>query len=214
MVEILPEKLLIKRNVDDDCVNFYYRPVVGMFYRKRLSMVYNLMKSEKYGRILEIGYGSGVFMPALQKHGKELFGIDIHDYHSEVKQILAKAGIKAELQYGDIGKIPHSDRSFDCIVSISVLEHVRDLDTVIDEIKRVLRPGGTLVAGFPTRNAVSSFLFEMLKFNHEENHPSDQNRIIGAIQKKMKVRNITRFPSFVPGGLSLYNAVKAINEQP
>ena len=52
------------------------------------------------------------------------------------------------------GRIPFADGSFDLIVSNQVFEHVKDLDGVLDEISRVLVPGGCLLALFPTREVL------------------------------------------------------------
>lgn len=212
MINLLPRELLIKRNVDDDCVNFYYKPVLGYFYRKRLYMIKRLLGKSRFNRVLEIGYGSGIFLPILAEHCSQLSGIDIHDYHSDIENTLLKTGVKAELKYGDLQKIPFEDNTFDCIVMISVLEHVYELDGVLKEIKRVLKKQGVLIAGFPTRNMLSSFFFDLVKFNHIEKHPSDHNRIIKFIDSNMKIDKLLRFPRYFPKNITLYNSVRAINE--
>ena len=52
-----------------------------------------------------------------------------------------------ELEVADATSLPYEDASFDSCVCISVLEHVRrgDDQTVLEELRRVLRPGGLLV---------------------------------------------------------------------
>ena len=47
--------------------------------------------------------------------------------------------------------IPFGDETFDIVVNNMVMEHVPDLDRVLDEIRRVLRPGGLVLSLFPDR---------------------------------------------------------------
>jgi SAM-dependent methyltransferase len=47
------------------------------------------------------------------------------------------------------GMIPFPDESFDLVTSNQVLEHVEDLDVVVSEMKRVLKPGGQVLSLFP-----------------------------------------------------------------
>lgn len=49
------------------------------------------------------------------------------------------------------GKIPYDDNSFDFIFSDNVMEHVQDPVTVFEEIRRVLKPGGTFIAKTPNQ---------------------------------------------------------------
>lgn len=57
----------------------------------------------------------------------------------------ADFGDHANVEIGADGKLPVGDATFDVILSIQVLEHVRDLDTYFNEISRILRPGGRLI---------------------------------------------------------------------
>jgi len=50
---------------------------------------------------------------------------------------------------GDFAQLPLDDASFDCVYADNTLEHSFDVDAVLREILRVLRPGGVLVAAFP-----------------------------------------------------------------
>ncbi|MBL7747081.1 MAG: class I SAM-dependent methyltransferase, partial [Chitinophagaceae bacterium] len=52
-------------------------------------------------------------------------------------------------------KIPAADAQFDMVVSIETLEHLADHDTMIKEIKRVLKPGGLLVISTPDKKNYS-----------------------------------------------------------
>ncbi len=53
---------------------------------------------------------------------------------------------------GDLLNLPFPDGSFENVTAMEVLEHVDDLPRALDEIHRVLRPGGTLVVSVPDDN--------------------------------------------------------------
>ena len=50
---------------------------------------------------------------------------------------------------GDCYRLPFPDSAFDCIIASEILEHLRDDDRALDEIGRVLRPGGKLAVSVP-----------------------------------------------------------------
>lgn len=82
--------------------------------RQRFRMALSLLPSS-VGRLLEVGYGSGVFMPELARRAQELFGIDIHDHHEEVARALASINITARLHKGSAEAMPFGDGIFDAI---------------------------------------------------------------------------------------------------
>ncbi|HYD49161.1 MAG TPA: methyltransferase domain-containing protein [Terriglobales bacterium] len=50
---------------------------------------------------------------------------------------------------GDTLRLPFADRSFDCVIAAEILEHLRDDEAALAEIRRVLRPGGRLAVSVP-----------------------------------------------------------------
>lgn len=54
-----------------------------------------------------------------------------------------------QLFCGNALKLPFADRSFDHIVCSEVLEHIPDYQSALDEIYRILKPGGTLIISVP-----------------------------------------------------------------
>lgn len=100
-------------------------------------------------KILDVGCYRGFLSKLLLDNGNEVFGIDI------AKKALIQArklGIKT--QYADLEKkIPFVSNSFDLVVAAEIIEHIKDTDNFLSEIKRVLRPNGYLVIS--TSNLVS-----------------------------------------------------------
>ena len=84
--------------------------------------------------------------------GKHSFSKEWYRYQCHIcrgRNAFAKErNINATFDTGYGENLPYLDNSFDFIVSYDVFEHVNDLEMVIDECSRVLRPGGSLLAVF------------------------------------------------------------------
>ncbi len=102
----------------------------------------------KGARILDYGCGKGEIVEALRSRGFEALGCDVYyeggDYSSGVDKKLL-GGIIRRME-GD--KIPFPDDSFDYVINNQVMEHVKDMDSVLKEIHRVLKPGGQVLSLF------------------------------------------------------------------
>lgn len=113
--------------------------------------------------LLDLGCGEGLFSSILFKN-KAAVGIDI-DYH-EVN--MARNYRKHEnLVVADGCRLPFGDAVFETVFSNCVIEHIPDLDSLLAEVFRVLRPGGKFITTVPgerfTPNLFFSRLFERLK---------------------------------------------------
>lgn len=94
--------------------------------------------------VLEIGCDSqGEFLQYLSRQRKLTKAIGVNPC---LEDHLEKAGYT--LLKEDARKLPFADDTFDFIVSISVFEHVQNLDVALAEMYRVLRPGGFLFTEF------------------------------------------------------------------
>jgi SAM-dependent methyltransferase len=102
--------------------------------------------------VLDYGCGAGQIVRALRDSHIEAFGCDVFyqggDYSGEVPAELLGTVIRR--MEGD--QIPFAPGSFDLVINNQVLEHVRDLDRVLTEMRRVLKPGGSLLSLFPDRS--------------------------------------------------------------
>jgi ubiquinone/menaquinone biosynthesis C-methylase UbiE len=128
-----------------DHANWNYRLAIGWLQRQRFALAKSLLPAQCVDNILEIGYGSGIFMPELATHCTTLRGIDVHPYHQDVANRLGLCGTVAELRSGSAEDLPYADGLFDCIVAVSSLEFINDIDAAAREIRRTLRVGGSLV---------------------------------------------------------------------
>jgi len=105
--------------------------------------------------VLDIACGEGYGSAMLAQTAASVIGIDISD-EAVAHAAHTYAGI-ANLSYrqGDAAVIPLPDDAVDMVVSFETIEHHDRHQEMIDEIRRVLRPGGVLVLSSPNRPVYS-----------------------------------------------------------
>ncbi|WP_347051380.1 class I SAM-dependent methyltransferase [Flavobacterium olei] len=103
----------------------------------------NLINKEQVhkGKILDIGAGTGDFLLTAKNNGWETIGIEPSE---KAKNIARQKGIAFVDE-----TVVLENHSFDVITMWHVLEHVPDLDAQINELKRLLKPTGTLIVAVP-----------------------------------------------------------------
>lgn len=205
----IPRRENIHRTYVADPINWYYVWGTKTFFLHRLKMALAMLETRKYERLLDIGFGCGIFLPELSKRCDELHGIDVHDNIHLVQDMMQKEGLASTLSKASVTEIPYPDRYFDGIVCMSVLEHIHDIKTAIHEIRRVTQDDGTIVLGFPVDNVLSyvalwiSYIWQP-NANLEDEHVSTHNDILKEARNQLHVTRTRQFPSFVPRNFSLY----------
>ena len=91
-------------------------------------------------RVLEIGCGTGCDLLQFAMHGAQAVGVDITSEH--LRLAIQRVGQMAEVQQAEAVDLPFPDQSFDYVYSHGVLHHIEEPRRVVEEIFRVLRPGG------------------------------------------------------------------------
>lgn len=103
-------------------------------------------------KVLDAGSGIGGLSISLYKKGAQVTGIDIEDDLFKISLENSKFNsAKVSFVLYDGGKMPFEDSFFDCVVSVSVLEHTENPQLYMSEIFRVLKKGGKLYLSFPNR---------------------------------------------------------------
>lgn len=111
-------------------------------------------KAEKV--VLDCGAGGDCPPLAMfYEYGYKTFGIEIDERQLDKANTFAKdKGVVLNIKKGDMRKIPFEDESFGCIFSYGAIFHMKkgDICSAIDEIKRVLKPGGLCFVNFLSVN--------------------------------------------------------------
>jgi len=125
-----------------------YDLTAGIYDRR-----YTCIQREKYevvkkylpkrvARILDLGCGTGMFFEELAGRGKLVVGVDSS---AKMLNIAQKRACGASLVCADADHLPFKDRSFDVVVSVTLLQNVPEPSVTMKEIARVLKRGGAAI---------------------------------------------------------------------
>jgi 2-polyprenyl-6-hydroxyphenyl methylase/3-demethylubiquinone-9 3-methyltransferase len=138
--------------------------------------VLSKVKKIKGVSILDVGCGGGLLAECFAREGAAVTGIDLSRASLFAARRHARASsIEIDYVNAAAGSFPFMDGVFDAVVSSDFLEHVSDLDRVIGESARVLKPAGVFMYETINRTIMSRvvgiYLFErVLKLIPEHTH--------------------------------------------
>lgn len=118
------------------------RPIFLSVLRGKEASLYQRYLPLKH-RVLDVGCGDGFF--ARVTFGQRNIDVGIDMEESRIDEAKISSAYKTLVPY-DGYRIPFLSRSFTTVVVNSVLEHTDDVSRVVDEMHRVLVPGGTCYA--------------------------------------------------------------------
>jgi ubiquinone biosynthesis O-methyltransferase len=114
-------------------------------------------------RVLDVGCGGGFMAEAMAGRGAQVTGIDPAARAIAAAMAHAQAqGLAIHYAEGGGEALHFPDQSMDVVVCVDVLEHVTDLDRVLHEIGRVLKPGGVFCFDTINRNPLASLVIVLL----------------------------------------------------
>lgn len=119
--------------------NFYFKGK-----KELISIILNKLKLKKKNKILTIGCGTGEELEVLKEFG-DIYVIDIN---KEVLKLIPSKLYKKKFVM-DATSLKFKDNTFDLIVALDTLEHIKDDKKVIKEIERVLKPKGHIIITVP-----------------------------------------------------------------
>lgn len=118
-----------------------------------------LLFDKEQGRYLDAGCGTGDFIPALLARGGEVFAIDV------AAQMISQAKARfcafdsperLHLAQADVTNLDFPESYFEAIIAVGLIEYLSNDELVLEELHRVLKPGGILIPTVP--NLASPFM--------------------------------------------------------
>lgn len=109
--------------------------------------------------VLDLGCAGGFVSEALAERNARVTGIDpAADAINAARAHAETRGLTIRYDTGTGEALPYANDSFDIVVCVDVLEHVESVPKTLDEIARVLRPGGLFCFDTINRNPLASFM--------------------------------------------------------
>lgn len=162
-------------------------------YVEKVRLIEEILDSlPRETRIVDLGCGEGLLVERYRDKGYDIRGFDLN-YQS------------AHVTRGDILNLDLAEVSVDLVLALDVIEHLNFADQVLalDEIRRILKPGGRLVATMPNLAHFSGRLVylltgRLLRTSTIERHPGDRPmaeyvKLLGSKFRLKRVRGI--FPT-------------------
>jgi ubiquinone/menaquinone biosynthesis C-methylase UbiE len=95
------------------------------------------------GRVLEVAPGPGYLAIEIAKSGRRVTALDISkSFVAIARENAVAAGVAIDVQHGNASAMPFADLSFDFVVCMAAFKNFSDPVGALNEIHRVLRPGG------------------------------------------------------------------------
>jgi ubiquinone/menaquinone biosynthesis C-methylase UbiE len=124
----------------------------------------------KTDNVLDLGCGPGIQTLCLGKKCRHIIGLDVEESAvRRAKHSSSKIGgkISSEFICGSLEEAAFPNDHFDKVFSICVIEHISNYEEVINEIYRILKPGGVFVFSVDSLATIDSLL---LRNKHKQNY--------------------------------------------
>ena len=175
------------RNYFNEIAEDYDSSADGKFVRRMYGEVIIQIMEAGPEILLDLGCGNGnVLLAVGRRRPVRLYGLDLSENMIvEAGKRLAALDGDWNLQVGDAVSLPYEDRTFDTVACNASFHHYTDPGRVLKEIRRVLKPGGTLVLGDPT---APFFLRPLLNLSFSgrksgDHHLYGKREIIGLLRE-------------------------------
>jgi SAM-dependent methyltransferase len=122
-------------------------------------------------RVLDVGCGAGTDLVRFARGGAHVTGVDVASSAIALaRQNFAQQNLEADLREADGERLPFPDASFDFVYAHGVVQYAANDRAVVDECRRVLKPGGEAVFQVYNRLSWLNVLSKLMKvgLEHED----------------------------------------------
>lgn len=112
-------------------------------------------QSTHFGQVIEVGAGTGIHLNYVRHSFDRYVVTDISPDMLRVAEERHKDKSNVAFQVADATSLPFDDGSFDRLISVYNLEHLPEPHRVLEEWKRIVRPGGDISIAIPTEGGIA-----------------------------------------------------------
>ncbi len=166
--------------------------IMSWFFWHRINTVFSLLTDIQGKSVLDFGCGGAITFKYLHDRNCRITGCDTFS-KKLAEKISSKLEIKADI-YSELSEI--KEKKFDIILALDVLEHVENLDAIIDDILLLSHKETKIVLCGPTENFFYKTGRMLAGFHHADYHA----RNIYKIEKIFCEKNLTKiaFKKLIP----------------
>jgi SAM-dependent methyltransferase len=146
---------------------------LDQYHFEKLHHLLRLIDFDSYRgrRVLDVGCGAGTDLVRFARGGALVSGVDISEAAIALaRSNVAQQGIDADLRVADGEHLPYDDATFDLVFAHGVVQYTPDGRALVDECRRVLKPGGEAVFQVYNRMSWLNALSKVMKvpLEHED----------------------------------------------
>jgi SAM-dependent methyltransferase len=152
MTQVFEAKATVEQWDDD-----YYHPIALKFYDSAIADMLRMMDVPKGATVLDAGCGPGVHSIRVAKAGHRVCAIDLSTTMlGEARRRAALDGVsdKIEFYQKDLTKLDIPDNTYRYVFSWGVIIHIPEAAKALDELARIIEPGGKLALFITNKSAV------------------------------------------------------------
>ena len=123
---------------------------------RRLQALLRHLRPGRGDRLLDCGCGSGWFAELCSREGVSVAAMDVA--LSGVQGARSRFPGSAAYEVGDVYNLPFGAGTFDAVLLSEVVEHLENVDAALEEVGRVLKPGGRVLVSVPHRERILEHL--------------------------------------------------------
>ncbi len=123
------------------------KKINSIYPEKLIAYLIENFNIEKNSKVLEPGFGRGEFLKQFENFNMETFGMDYTKYSGDKNFEL---NAKTKIHNAENFPYPYENNFFDLVYSKSFIEHFYYTDKILEEIYRIIKPGGKIITLTPS----------------------------------------------------------------